>query len=47
MMIKRDWIFEKYYFSDLGLRNARLNFAFPDESNLLENMVYNEFIYNG
>lgn len=37
----------KYYFVDTGLRNARLNFAYPDEEQLLENMVYNELIYNG
>ena len=36
----------KYYFADTGLRNARLNFAFPDEGNLLENVVYNELVYN-
>ena len=38
---------QKYYFIDVGLRNARLNFAFPDEGQLLENVVYNELIYNG
>lgn len=37
----------KYYFTDTGLRNARLNFAFPDEGQMLENIVYNELIYNG
>lgn len=37
----------KYYFSDTGLRNARLNFAFPDEGQMLENIVYNELVYNG
>lgn len=37
----------KYYFLDTGLRNARLNFAFPDEGQILENIVYNELIYNG
>lgn len=37
----------KYYFSDTGLRNARLNFAFPDEGQMLENVVYNELCYNG
>jgi len=36
----------KFYFVDTGLRNARLNFAFPDEGNLLENLVYNELIYH-
>ncbi len=37
----------KYYFADTGLRNARLNFAFPDEGQMLENIVYNELIYRG
>jgi len=37
----------KYYFIDTGLRNARLNFAFPDEGQMLENIVYNELIYHG
>ena len=37
----------KYYFADPGLRNARLNFAFPDEGQIIENIVYNELIYNG
>ena len=37
----------KYYFSDTGLRNARLNFVFPDEGQMTENIVYNELIYNG
>ena len=36
----------KYYFCDTGLRNARMNFAFPDEGQMLENIVYNELIYN-
>ena len=38
---------KKYYFCDTGLRNARVNFAFNDEGQLLENIVYNELIYNG
>ncbi len=37
----------KYFFLDTGLRNARLNFAFPDEGQLLETVVYNELAYNG
>lgn len=37
----------KYYFCDTGLRNARLNFAFPDEGQMLENIVYNELCYHG
>lgn len=37
----------KYYFVDSGLRNASINFAFSDKGKLLENVVYNELIYNG
>ena len=37
----------KYYFVDTGLRNARLDFAFTDEGQMLENVIYNELIYNG
>lgn len=37
----------KYYFVDTGLRNARLNFAFPDEGQMLENVIYNELTYQG
>lgn len=32
----------KYYFEDLGLRNARLNFRQVEKTNLLENLIYNE-----
>lgn len=38
---------KKYYYCDMGLRNARLNFAYSDEGCLLENCIYNELIYNG
>lgn len=37
----------KYYFEDTGLRNARLNFIFPDEGQMIENIVFNELVYNG
>ena len=37
----------KYYFTDTGLRNARLDFAFTDEGQMVENIVYNELVYNG
>ncbi len=37
----------KYYFTDVGLRNARLNFSKPDEGNMLENVIYNELLYQG
>lgn len=38
---------QKYYFSDLGLRNARLNFRQQEESHLMENAIYNELIRRG
>lgn len=37
----------KYYFSDIGLRNARLNFRQLEENHLMENIIYNELIYRG
>ena len=35
----------KYYFSDIGLRNARLNFRQQEENHIMENILYNELIY--
>lgn len=32
----------KYYFSDCGLRNARLDFRQIEETHLMENVIYNE-----
>ena len=32
----------KYYFTDLGLRNARLNFRQVEETHAMENIIYNE-----
>lgn len=37
----------KYYFSDLGLRNARLNFRQVEETHAMENIVYNELRARG
>jgi len=37
----------KYYFSDVGLRNAMLNFRQIEENHLMENIIYNELIYRG
>lgn len=37
----------KYYFSDLGLRNARLNFRQTEFTHLLENLIYNELRRRG
>lgn len=34
----------KFYFEDIGLRNARLNFRQIDTGNLMENVIYNELI---
>lgn len=30
----------KYYFSDIGLRNARLNFRQNEQSHIMENVIY-------
>lgn len=37
----------KYYFTDLGLRNARLNFRQTEFTHLLENAIYNELRLRG
>ena len=37
----------KYYFEDVGLRNARLNFRQTEETHLMENVIYNELRYRG
>lgn len=37
----------KYYFMDLGLRNARINFRQYERSHLMENAVYNEMRARG
>lgn len=37
----------KYYFMDLGLRNARLNFRQFEKNHLMENLVYNEMRVRG
>jgi len=38
---------QKYYFSDLGLRNARLNFRQLEEGHLMENAIFNELLFRG
>ena len=38
---------QKYYFSDIGLRNARLNFRQQEENHIMENIIYNELIIRG
>ena len=37
----------KYYFEDLGLRNARLNFRQTEYTHLMENLIYNELRLRG
>ncbi len=34
----------KYYFTDIGLRNARLNFRQQEPAHIVENIVYNELL---
>ena len=38
---------QKYYSTDVGLRNARLNFRQQERSHLMENIIYNELIRRG
>jgi hypothetical protein len=37
----------KYYFEDVGLRNARLGFRQVEETHLMENIIYNELRLRG
>ena len=37
----------KYYFSDLGLRNARINFRQFEQTHTMENVIYNELVMRG
>lgn len=37
----------KYYFEDVGLRNARLNFRQTEENHIMENIIYNELRIRG
>ncbi|MEQ2407140.1 ATP-binding protein [Bacteroides ovatus] len=37
----------KYYFTDIGLRNARLNFRQQEENHIMENILYNELAARG
>lgn len=34
----------KYYYTDIGLRNARLNFRQYDPGHIMENIIYNELV---
>ncbi len=37
----------KYYFADIGLRNARLNFRQVEDTHIMENIIYNELLRRG
>lgn len=37
----------KYYYTDIGLRNAILNFRQQEESHIMENIIYNELVHRG
>ena len=37
----------KYYYSDIGLRNARLNYRQYDLGHIMENIIYNELVRRG
>ncbi len=37
----------KFYFEDIGLRNARLNFRQTEENHIMENVIYNELKIRG
>lgn len=38
---------KKYYFSNLGLRNARINFRQFEQTHAMENVIYNELCMRG
>ena len=37
----------KYYFTDIGLRNAKLDFRQQEENHIMENIIYNELLIRG
>lgn len=37
----------KYYYTDVGLRNARLNYRQYDPGHIMENIIYNELMRRG
>lgn len=37
----------KYYFTDMGIRNALLEFRQLEQTHLMENIIYNELLYRG
>ncbi len=38
---------KKYYFSDIGLRNARIGFRQNEQTHVMENIIYNELLLRG
>ncbi len=38
---------KKYYFTDIGLRNARVNFRQSEQTRIMENIIYNELVSRG
>ena len=38
---------QKYFYTDVGLRNARLNFRQQEENHIMENIIYNELTARG
>lgn len=48
--VKRKTYFKypnKYYYTDIGLRNARLNYRQYDPGHIMENIIYNELLCRG
>ena len=41
------WSPKKYYFEDVGMRNARIGFRQVEENHLMENVIYNELLLRG
>lgn len=37
----------KFYFTDCGLRNVRINFRQYEETHIMENIIYNELLIRG
>lgn len=37
----------KFYFTDMGMRNALLNFRQMEQTHIMENIIYNELLYRG
>lgn len=37
----------KFYFTDIGIRNSRLNFRQQEQTHIMENIIYNELLVRG